>query len=252
MIINSLRRLSLNTKIMLSALFSLVVVLIFYILSNIVIFGLLQVESNNYIINQFFSTLEILIIIALSLFIVSGFHFILTQIFNLPYSDYKLEITTSIFFILNLLLFVPTTFTSTQFQLSPSIKLLLDTIYMVTGSIYLVLATGVFYIDLEGIKALSKRYTRWSVLVFLIFFYVIALETVRQSMAFNVLLTFTGINLLLILAIVFNDIQTLLVSNSKSFAKQAYATEIIVFLLFTVTILIGKTLHLIFVLKIFG
>jgi len=231
----------------------LVVIIVLYIISDIFLFLMLKLETNNYIAIQFLSTLEILILISLSLFIVSGFHFILTQISNLPYSDYKLEITTGIFFILNLLLFVPTTFTATQFQLSPSIKLLLDTIYMVTSSIYLVLAAGVFYMNVHGTKILAKRYIRWSVLVFLVFFYVLALETVKQSMAFNVLLTFTGINLLLILVIVFNEIQTLLTNNNnKNIQKQVPTTEITAFLLITMTILMGKTLHLIFILKIFG
>jgi len=124
---------------------------------------------------------------------------------------------------------------------------------MVTSSIYLVLAAGVFYMNVDGTKILAKRYIRWSVLVFLVFFYVLSLETVKQSMAFNVLLTFTGINLLLILVIVFNEIQTLLTNNNnKNIQKQVPTTEITAFLLITMTILMGKTLHLIFILKIFG
>jgi uncharacterized membrane protein len=190
-------------------------------------------------------------ILSLSLFIVSGFHFILIQLSNLPYSDYKLEITTGIFFVLNFLLSIPTGFTATQFELSPSLKLILDTIYMMTGSIYLVLAAGVFYMDLEGNKILAKRYTRWSVIVFSIFFYLISLETVRYSMELNILLTFTGINLLLILVIMFADLKSLL-NPYPNYQGKTDSIEIISFLLLSATILIGKTLHLVFVSNIFG
>ena len=248
---NYLRRLSLTTKIALSSLFSLLVILALYIIFNILLFGILKIESTNYIINQFFSSLEILGILSLSLFVVSGFHFILIQLSNLPYSDYKLEITTGIFFILNFLLVIPTTFTATQFELSPSLKLILDTIYMMTGSIYLVLAAGVFYMDLEGNKILAKRYTRWSVLVFLSFFFIIAMETVRYNMELNILLTFTGINLLLILVIMFADLKSLL-NPYPNYQDKTNSIEIISFLLLSATILIGKTLHLVFVSSIFG
>jgi len=248
---NYLRRLSLTTKIALSSLFSLLVILALYIIFNILLFGILKIESTNYIISHFFSCLEMLGILSLSLFIVSGFHFILIQLSNLPYSDYKLEITTGIFFILNFLLAIPTTFTATQFELSPSLKLILDTIYMMTGSIYLVLAAGIFYMDLEGNKILAKRYTRWSVLVFLSFFFIIAMETVRYSMELNILLTFTGINSLLILIIMFSDLKDLF--NSRlNHQNKVSPTEIISFLLLSATILIGKTLHLVFVSSIFG
>jgi hypothetical protein len=248
---NYLRRLSLTTKIALSSLFSLLVILALYIIFNILFFGILKIESTNYIISQFFSSLEILGILSLSLFIVSGFHFILIQLSNLPYSDYKLEITTGIFFILNFLLVIPTAFTATQFELSPSLKLVLDTIYMMTGSIYLVLAAGVFYMDLEGNKILAKRYTRWSVLVFLSFFFIIAMETVRYSMELNILLTFTGINLLLILVIMFADLKSLL-KPYPNYQGKTNSIEIISFLLLNAIILIGKTLHLVFVSSIFG
>jgi len=248
---NYLRRLSLTTKIALSSLFSLLVILALYIIFNILLFGILKIESTNYIINQFFSSLEILGILSLSLFVVSGFHFILIQLSNLPYSDYKLEITTGIFFVLNFLLSIPTGLTATQFELSHSLKLVLDTIYMMTGSIYLVLAAGVFYMDLEGNKILAKRYTRWSVIVFSVFFYLVSLETVRYSMELNILLTFTGINSLLILVIMFSDLKDLL--NSRlNHQNKVSPTEIISFLLLSTTILIGKTLHLVFVSSIFG
>jgi len=251
MLRNYLRRLNLTTKIALSSLFSLVVILALYIIFNILLFGILKIESTNYIISQFFSSLEILGILSLSLFIISGFHFILIQLSNLPYSDYKLEITTAIFFVLNFLLSIPTGFTATQFELSPSLKLLLDTIYMMTGSIYLVLAAGVLYMDLEVNKILAKRYTRWSVIVFSIFFYLISLETERYSMEPNILLTFTGINSLLILVIMFSDLKDLL--NSRlNHQNKVSPTEIISFLLLSTTILIGKTLHLVLVLNILG
>ena len=251
MLRNYLRRLNLTTKIALSSLFSLLVIFVLYIIFNIVLFGILKIEPTNYAANQFFSALEVLIAIVLSLFIVSGFHFILIQLSNLPYSDYKLEITTAIFFVLNFLLSIPTGFTATQFELSPSLKLLLDTIYMMTGSIYLVLAAGVFYMDLEDNKILAKRYTRWSVIVFSIFFYLISLETERYSMEPNILLTFTGINSLLILVIMFSDLKDLL--NSRlNHQNKVSPTEIISFLLLSTTILIGKTLHLVLVLNIFG
>ncbi len=251
MLINYLKRSSLNTKIALSSLFSLIVILVFYTLSNLFLFGILKIPSTDYIVNQFFSSLEILGIIALSLFIISGFHFVLIQISNLPYSDYKLEITTGIFFILNFLLSIPTTFTAAQFELSPSLKLILDAVYMMTGSIYLVLAAGVFYMDLEGIKIIAKRYTRWSVLAFLIFFYLVTLETVRHNMELNILLTFTGINLLLILIIILSDLKSLLNPHPNQ-PDKVNSTEIILFLLISITILIGKTLHLVIVLNIFG
>lgn len=251
MLRNYLRRLNLTTKIALSSLFSLVVILALYIIFNILLFGILKIESTNYIISQFFSSLEILGILSLSLFIISGFHFILIQLSNLPYSDYKLEITTAIFFVLNFLLSIPTGFTATQFELSPSLKLLLDTIYMMTGSIYLVLAAGVFYMDLEDNKILAKRYTRWSVLVFLFFFFIIAMETVRRSMELNILLTFTGINLLLILVIMFADLKSLL-NPYPNYQGKTNSIEIISFLLLSTTILIGKTLHLVLMLNIFG
>jgi len=251
MLRNYLRRLNLTTKIALSSLFSLLVILALYIIFNILLFGILKIESTNYIISQFFSSLEILGILSLSLFIVSGFHFILIQLSNLPYSDYKLEITTGIFFVLNFLLSIPTGFTATQFELSPSLKLILDTIYMMTGSIYLVLAAGIFYMDLEGNKILAKRYTRWSVIVFSIFFYLISLETVRYNMELNILLTFTGINLLLILVIMFADLKSLL-NPYPNYQDKTNSIEIISFLLLSATILIGKTLHLVFVSSIFG
>ena len=251
MLRNYLRRLNLTTKIALSSLFSLLVILALYIIFNILLFGILKIESTNYIISQFFSSLEILGILSLSLFIISGFHFILIQLSNLPYSDYKLEITTAIFFVLDFLLVIPTTFTTTQFELSPSLKLILDTIYMMTGSIYLVLAAGVFYMDLEDNKILAKRYTRWSVLVFLFFFFIIAMETVRRSMELNILLTFTGINSLLILVIMFADLKSLL-NPYPNYQGKTNSIEIISFLLLSATILIGKTLHLVFVSSIFG
>jgi len=227
------------------------VIFVLYIIFNIVLFGILKIEPTNYATNQFFSALEVLIAIVLSLFIISGFHFILIQLSNLPYSDYKLEITTAIFFVLDFLLVIPTTFTTTQFELSPSLKLILDTIYMMTGSIYLVLAAGVFYMDLEDNKILAKRYTRWSVLVFLFFFFIIAMETVRRSMELNILLTFTGINLLLILVIMFADLKSLL-NPYPNYQGKTNSIEIISFLLLSATILIGKTLHLVFVSSIFG
>jgi len=251
MLRNYLRRLNLTTKIALSSLFSLLVILALYIIFNILLFGILKIESTNYIISQFFSSLEILGILSLSLFIISGFHFILIQLSNLPYSDYKLEITTAIFFVLNFLLSIPTGFTATQFELSPSLKLLLDTIYMMTGSIYLVLAAGVLYMDLEVNKILAKRYTRWSVIVFSIFFYLISLETERYSMELNILLTFTGINSLLILVIMFADLKSLL-NPYPNYQGKTNSIEIISFLLLSATILIGKTLHLVLMLNIFG
>jgi len=133
---------------MVFSLFSYIVIFVLYIFFNFLFYGLLKTSETPERI-QFFTTLEILGQIPLLLFTVSGFHFLLTQLANLPYNDYKLEIATAVFLVLNFLLFIPTGLSSYYFQLSPSIKVLLDTIYMLTGSIYMVLVMGVYYMTSE-------------------------------------------------------------------------------------------------------
>ncbi len=239
MLLNYFRRLKLSTKIMIFSLFSYIVIFVLYIFFNFLFYGLLKTPETPERI-QFFTTLEILGQIPLLLFIIFGFHFLLSQLVNLPYNDYKLEIATAILFTLNFLLFVPTTFTVQNFQLSPSIKLLLDTTYMLTGSIYMVLAMGVYYMTFEK-DYLNRRYARWSILFFFIIFSLLALETVRRSMETAILVTFTLVNLLLLLSILVKDIKILIDSNLYTKENKL---EIAIFLILITTVVVGKGVHL--------
>lgn len=230
--LNYFRRLKFTTKVLVLSFVTALFLFTITLLINIFLYGILKQDGANSQQLQLFSTIDLLFMVSLAIFGISGFRFLLTEMVNFPYNEHKMEVATTIFLVLFLLINIPATLTVDQFPLSYSLKTVLDVIFFLIGSVYIVLATAVYY--LSETSYLVRRYTRWSVFVFISFFGMLVLETMRSRVDLLTLYTFVGVYLVGILLIIMKDVQILF---RKPTTDRENKKEIVVFILLVLLII---------------
>jgi hypothetical protein len=229
--LNYFRRLKFTTKVFVSSFILLIFLISLNILFNLFFFLVLRQADLTEAQHQFFSTIDLLSLISLIVFGIFGFHFLLTQMVSFPYNEHKMEVSTTIFLVLFLLMFIPVTLSTSQLQLSFSIKLILDVAFLLIGSIYVVLATGMLYLSTSGV--LTRRYARWSLVIFVFFYAYPILSGVKiDSLTLTI---FTSAYLIGIIFAVFREFQVLLSKDRKIVEKKE---EIVSFIIIIVVLLL--------------